>query len=426
MIGVHTDRRSPFLYGLGPQGDVALNRGSWQSENLDLLMPMCSQDIGRDISLSGNDGTNLNDALGLAANLDAGFAPFFGGTSEAVRWSSSDSAFLQTSTFTRCLWLQCTGSNSVDHALWDVGSRADIVFGNRGGGGLANGELGFTYYDGAFRDLTTGITSVSAGDVHHIAAVSEDGVGHWLYLDGVLVDSDANTSSIAYASRISAIGNISWLGAGFEFDGLIWDVRQYSVPLRADQIRELYDPLTRYEVYSDPIAAPLWIPAPGGGGAYSADLTAAAFAMTAQPLTHLAAYVGALSAPAFAMSAQALEVKESYAAELTAASFSMSPQAFDVQADDLIELGAASFAMTPQDVTVTGDTPIDLTAAAFAMTAQPITISDPAMIELGSASFAMTPYPVTIPGDPLSGNVTGPLTDGIGVLEELTDGEGVG
>ncbi len=152
--------------------------------------------------------------------------------------------------------------------------------------------------------------------------------------------------------------------------------------------------------------------------AFTADLTTASFAMTAQSLDIEAAFDVDLTAASFAMVAQDLDVQMTFTAELTTASFAMTALDLDIPivfaanltapefamtalditllTEFFAELTTASFGMTAQDVDVSVGVNIDLTTPEFAMTAQDITFINPFTAELTTALFPMTPQDLNV------------------------------
>jgi len=90
------------------------------------------------------------------------------------------------------------------------------------------------------------------------------------------------------------------------------------------------------------------------------------------------------------------DVSADFTADLSSASFATTAQNLDVQADYLAELSSASFATTAQDITVLADFDAALSSASFAMTAQNLDVQADFLAELSSALFGMTAQDVSI------------------------------
>ena len=106
--------------------------------------------------------------------------------------------------------------------------------------GFRNGGIRITVEDDNISDINN-TTAVGIGDTdwHHIA-VTQDGSGVAMYIDGVVVSHDG-TDGTAWSGHLNA--NNCWIGksAWGTFEGLIDDIRIYSRALSASDISELYN-----------------------------------------------------------------------------------------------------------------------------------------------------------------------------------------
>ncbi|MGC6426114.1 MAG: LamG domain-containing protein [Akkermansiaceae bacterium] len=101
-----------------------------------------------------------------------------------------------------------------------------------------NNNLG---YAGGRRDIT-GSANVNDGAWHHVVAVTLDGVGTRLYVDGVL-DASADDSATAIAQSDDN-NNVLWIGGnpdrGRQFDGQIDDVAMWDRGLSDAEVAQIY------------------------------------------------------------------------------------------------------------------------------------------------------------------------------------------
>jgi hypothetical protein len=133
----------------------------------------------------------------------------------------------------------------------------------------------FSVYSGATETYARGTTSVSTNVLHHICG-TYDGATISVYLDGILQDTtpasgnlNTNKGSLMIAGQT---GFSNWL------DGSIGDTRLYDRVLSADEVWQLFDPATRWDLYSlsayassGPGDLPLPPPPPANGNGASAN-----------------------------------------------------------------------------------------------------------------------------------------------------------
>ncbi len=130
--------------------------------------------------------------------------------------------------------------NSGPQYLLCIGSRSDLVFGIEDAVGT-NGELSLHYYDTApgFHAVGTGKSDWLSDGWHVVVATKQAGVGHKVYLDGELKNSDTNANNDNYAtSRMISLGARAWTGAQY-YRGAIDEVRIYNKALTEQEIQDL-------------------------------------------------------------------------------------------------------------------------------------------------------------------------------------------
>lgn len=98
-------------------------------------------------------------------------------------------------------------------------------------------------YGGSATSIAGGI-NVSAGDLVHVAVVSNGANGGSLYVNGIADGTSAVASNSNTTSRSLFLG-----GAGNGMDFTVYDVRLYGRALSAGEIAYLYLPQTRWSAY---------------------------------------------------------------------------------------------------------------------------------------------------------------------------------
>lgn len=97
-------------------------------------------------------------------------------------------------------------------------------------------------YAGGTNDLRGGI-SVNDGEWHHVVAITTNGVGTKLYIDGGL-DQETSNGATAIAASNDPL-DVLWIGgnpnAGREFDGQIDDVAMWNRPLSANEVSDIFN-----------------------------------------------------------------------------------------------------------------------------------------------------------------------------------------
>jgi hypothetical protein len=125
---------------------------------------------------------------------------------------------------------------------------------------------------------------------------------------------------------------------------------------------------------------------------YSADLTAPAFAVSAQSITRLNEYVGDATAAVFGFTAQSFTRMNAALSELSAPSFSLTAlaMAWEVVLGFTAELTAPVFAFTAQTLEQLNEFFAECTAAVFGFTANALTRLSDQLLSMTAPVFAFT------------------------------------
>jgi hypothetical protein len=200
----------------------------------------------------GNHGTFAGNPQWVPG-YDGG-ALKFDGTDDYVDLGTPSELYLPEN-YTYVAWFKVgkdiNGDSGAQYILC-IGSRSDLVFGVEDGVGT-NGDLSLHYYDTApgFHAVSVGQTVWSSDDWHMVAATKDSAVGHKIYLDGELKNSDTNTNNDNYATtRMISIGARAWTSPKvWFFNGTIDEVRIYGKALTQDQIKQVMrgDPLLAWD-----------------------------------------------------------------------------------------------------------------------------------------------------------------------------------
>jgi hypothetical protein len=146
-----------------------------------------------DSTSNANNGT-LKGSVSAAAGKVDGAASVAGGTNNGIGATNSITA--DTSAFTYSFWVKPTGSGTVI-------LRGQDTFGNGWSVGINIGvtNVRFSLVNSTPTeiDLTSNAT-VSVGNWYHIATVWTPGAGMKLYVNGVLDNSNTNTSTVLRSS----------------------------------------------------------------------------------------------------------------------------------------------------------------------------------------------------------------------------------
>ncbi|MBT3044278.1 MAG: VCBS repeat-containing protein, partial [Candidatus Thiodiazotropha sp. (ex Codakia orbicularis)] len=203
-----------------------------------------------DSSGNSHDGTLTN---GASIDNPGSSNPIGGGNlnldgfNDFVQLNTHVSAFSDLSEGTIAAWINTSYSGA--QAMFSITDTADfdsfVVF------GMDNGRIFFDVANNSFYSLSVETNaSYADGSWHHVA-VTVDGSGNSIYIDGVEVSlaglfyRDGNSSTSSFFSSVTsldsmAIGNLRGAGGytGF-FNGLQDDVRVYDRALSASDIADL-------------------------------------------------------------------------------------------------------------------------------------------------------------------------------------------
>jgi hypothetical protein len=187
-----------------------------------------------------NHGTLANGTIWVEGN--DGSALQFDGQNDYVNLGTLAELYIPGN-YTYSAWFRVgedINGDSGPQYLLCIGSRSDLVFGVEDGVGV-DGDLSLHYYDTAlsFHAVGVGQTVWSSGDWHMVAGTKDSAVGHKIYLDGELRNSDTNTNNDNYAtSRMISLGARAWTGHQY-YNGAIDDVRIYNRTLTQDEIQKI-------------------------------------------------------------------------------------------------------------------------------------------------------------------------------------------
>jgi hypothetical protein len=208
--------------------DTVATSGLIAHYELDTDTPVDSSDNGNDATISGNPDTSatgkFNGAYGfnaIAGNLDPpAFAP-----------SGDDSISIS-------LWVNADDlSNRREFVFWGDGPPQFEVF--------YEGGVEFVYYDGSNFGISGGPT-LNTGQWYHVAGTYDDSTGEWtLYVDGSQVASTTDTIGSTSTKDVGLNGDSTRIGRhpsdGFQFEGLVDDVRFYNTALSSSEVTDLYN-----------------------------------------------------------------------------------------------------------------------------------------------------------------------------------------
>lgn len=117
---------------------------------------------------------------------------------------------------------------------------------------LTNNSSGFVIADSN--------AALSTGTLYHVVCVQDYDAGKMLlYLNGVLQTSQPALTGTAVlnARPLTLGGDEAAFSTSENWDGGIWDFRLYNRALSANEVGQLYDPATRWELY-EPVM-PMWV-----------------------------------------------------------------------------------------------------------------------------------------------------------------------
>ncbi len=217
------------------------------------LVGYWSMDEGAGQTAFDASGNSNNGTLGASASSASddpkwtkgknGGGLKFDGKDDYVNLGQPATLF-EEANYTFIVWFkvgQDINGNSGTQNLINRGSRSDILFGVADSVGT-NGDLSLHYYDYSlsFHALSVGQTVWSQNDWHVVTATKDSTIGHKIYLDGILKNSDSNTSDDNLASRNISIGAAAWIPSQY-FNGFIDEVRIYNRALSAAEVRYHYN-----------------------------------------------------------------------------------------------------------------------------------------------------------------------------------------
>lgn len=127
---------------------------------------------------------------------------------------------------------------------------------------IQTGDNGIYFTLGGVQQDWLVAQSLSVGTLYHLA-LTYDGAAIVAYLDGRQIGTTADSGNITYSGGSLTVG----FNAFGSWRGLIDDLRIYNRALPANEVRQLYDPQTRWQLYEPVIRQwPVGIASAGGGG----------------------------------------------------------------------------------------------------------------------------------------------------------------
>ena len=195
-----------------------------------------------DWSGHGHNGSLMGGTQWTSGYAGAAALRFDGSTSYVTLGTPSD--LYLPKNYTYSVWFKAAKNiyaNSGAQYLLCIGSRSDLVFGVEDSVGV-NGDLSLHYYDTTpgFKALGVGRTTWDS-EWHIVTATKDAAVGHKIYLDGELKNSDTNTKNDNYAvTRAICLGARAWSTSRVAFfNGVMDEVRIYNRALTDDEIKQL-------------------------------------------------------------------------------------------------------------------------------------------------------------------------------------------
>lgn len=232
-----------------PMWPLQVNSTSYQSAGLQLWVPMIhtSGPATKDLSGRGRNGTRVLNEKWSATNIFSGTGAEFTNTNQYIDFG--DSSWLPTAQIAIAFWERKS----------DTTNRASAAFGINDANGATRCSAHLPYNDNnAYWDFggsTNGVTRVTSssgvtGDTnlrHWVLTVGPRGMEIWL--NSNLIGSNGATptrTSTTAAFRVNQFG-----GATIDGDIVtIYDFRVYDRQLSMGEIRGMYDPPSRYDVYN--------------------------------------------------------------------------------------------------------------------------------------------------------------------------------
>lgn len=270
---------TPFRGSQRPLWPFAVNRDSPQAEGLAAwwpMLPSIDPTIIRDIVGLGADGTLVNgptwDSDASPSTEPVGWALDFAALSSQYisgNWSTS----LTATPITVTGWFRISFGTDFPRIFdfADASNSIQLAWDAAAAGGASNLLCTkHTSYQGGVSATQWGSSAPTLGQWYHFAAVFDaTGAGvSAFYLNGVSQSGAAN-SDVGAAGSASAytFGIRRDLNGSTPLGGSLTDFRFYTRALLAEEVAEMYDPRTRWELYY-PLHRRTWgMPGPAGGRA---------------------------------------------------------------------------------------------------------------------------------------------------------------
>lgn len=239
-----------------PGWPFRLNRKSPQARGLVRWWPMFRANLARDLARSDHGTLQGNATWQPAVNL-GGMALTLDGTGDYVQTAFTPAGF---SALTFSAWVNLTAAGFYPVIL-SYGTNADNTPELRFQDATGQPEIA-RRSDNAGALHGTSLT----GTGWHLITGTADGTTLTLYVDGILSDQDAFAHGISSATTLRIGRRSNDEGGTFEMTGQLLDARIYNRVLLPAEVRGLFRPLTRWELYdlldSSAFSAPSATPTP--------------------------------------------------------------------------------------------------------------------------------------------------------------------
>jgi len=193
-----------------------------------------------DSTTTGNNGT-VKSGTSAAAGLIDGGASFNGTSAAYISLPSASSAWNFSGDVTLSAWVKTSSTGMDVIQLQNNNPLAYLEVGPTTVGGSANKAVAYFRTNTGGVVVASGTITVSDGHWHNIQAVRKTGDAVQIYVDGVLDTTTTYTDSGAIDASGSAGVNIGGLGSGYNFNGVLDEVRVSNVARSADWIAAEYN-----------------------------------------------------------------------------------------------------------------------------------------------------------------------------------------
>lgn len=210
----------------------------------------------RDSSETGLNGT-MNGGMSGDDSVTGpvGKALEFDGTNDTVSFPNNSAINLNTMTIS--MWIKpdevITPTNGIilmENRAGGSSTNYEFVIDGEGSGTSNEGVLQLSYYNGGWRSIFSTIEPV-IGEWQHLAMTIDSVTNTYaFYLNGVQTDTGTSTYDLvnSFPSLTMSLGNGDDPGSSEYYDGQMDDVRIYNYALSEEEMEELYNMGSRYEM----------------------------------------------------------------------------------------------------------------------------------------------------------------------------------